>query len=162
MVVLEPLDEFAFDAYRRQLLARYADSIASAWEVDLLTAEGFATSQLESLLPEGVVTNFHQLRQVWREGRQVGVVWFSSQPGSIAYVYDLFVEEPCRRQGIASEVMRLVEIEASEQGCFALSLHVFESNAVAQQFYQALGLRPIGTQLFKRFHNAGAAKIGGQ
>lgn len=157
MVTLKPLSDISFTSYREQLFRRYSDSMAHAWQIDRVTADAFATVQLDNLLPEGVYTRFHALREIWVGEDLVGTIWFSRQPGSVAYVYDLFIQESHRRRGYGKAAVEASERDAIDHGCFALSLHVFEDNAAAQQFYRSLGLHPIGAQLFKHFRNAGAA-----
>lgn len=79
------------------------------------------------------------------------MVWFSQQPGSIAYLYDIYLEPDFRNQGLGSQALQLVQERVQQKDCFAFSLHVFEENAAARRLYERMGMKPIGTQLYKRF-----------
>lgn len=150
MVRFVPADQQQFDVYRAELKQRYAESIAHSWEVVLEEAQGFAEVQLTTLLPSGVDTPHHAVCVVLANDKYAGMVWFSHQPGSIAYIYDIYIEPAFRRQGIGSALIREVERQAAVNQCFAISLHVFEGNVAARCLYEKQGLKPVGTQLYKR------------
>ena len=59
--------------------------------------------------------------------------------GCVGYVMTLDVAEPWRRQGLAGELMRRVEVQVLEAGCEAMVLHVFVGNAGAIRFYARSG-----------------------
>jgi [ribosomal protein S18]-alanine N-acetyltransferase len=57
----------------------------------------------------------------------------------VGYVMTLDVDEAWRGKGVARELMRRAEVEASEAGCVAMVLHVFVGNHVAVRFYERAG-----------------------
>src|SRR6185312_10182246 len=59
--------------------------------------------------------------------------------GRVGYVVTLDVAEQWRRKGLAGELMRRVEAEAHEAGCWAMVLHVFVGNDGAIRFYERCG-----------------------
>jgi ribosomal-protein-alanine N-acetyltransferase len=63
----------------------------------------------------------------------------SVEGGLVGYVMTLDVEEAWRGKGVAKELMRRGEAEASEAGCMAMVLHVFVGNDVAIRFYEHIG-----------------------
>ena len=60
-------------------------------------------------------------------------------PGAHAEITELFVEEPHRRQGIASAPMRYAEEIARSRSAKEIVLHIGEDNQAARKFYAAIG-----------------------
>ncbi len=63
------------------------------------------------------------------------------------YIDDLCVEESQRRKGIAKALFQYVKTFAKEQGCYNLTLNVWELNPGARRFYESCGLLPQKTVL---------------
>lgn len=56
-----------------------------------------------------------------------------------AHVLELGVEENARGQGAGRQLMQAVAQRAAQRGCTAVRLDVWEFNAAARAFYEALG-----------------------
>jgi ribosomal protein S18 acetylase RimI-like enzyme len=83
-----------------------------------------------------------------------GHLWVTFDPrttGNTGFVYDLFVAEPFRRLGVATEAMRLLEVEAARLGARSLALHVFAFNQAARALYQKLGYEITNLRMAKEF-----------
>lgn len=65
------------------------------------------------------------------------------------YIDDLCVEETCRGQHIGSSLYEYVLTYAREQGCYNVTLNVWECNAAAKRFYEKCGLVPQKTGMEK-------------
>ena len=61
----------------------------------------------------------------------------------ICYIHEFGVDEACRRQGIARELMTFIRREAAEKGYRHLELDMWEFNQSALAFYEAMGFRTI-------------------
>lgn len=61
------------------------------------------------------------------------------------YIDDLCVDEECRGQHIGSLLYNAVKEFAKEQGCYNVTLNVWECNPSAMKFYEAVGLKPYKT-----------------
>ena len=57
------------------------------------------------------------------------------------YLDDLCVDKTSRKQGVGRRLFAAVEALAREQGCYDLTLNVWEGNSSALKFYQSLGLK---------------------
>ena len=57
----------------------------------------------------------------------------------IVYLYDLYVDEPARRQGIGEALMARAEQYAREQNASRLTLETGVENRTAQSLYERLG-----------------------
>ena len=61
------------------------------------------------------------------------------------YIDDLCVDENCRGQHIGSVLYEAVKKFAKEQGCYNVTLNVWECNPSARKFYVKAGLKPYKT-----------------
>ena len=57
------------------------------------------------------------------------------------YLDDLCVDETCRGQHIGRTLYEAVLSLARERGCYNVTLHVWNCNAAAMKFYEALGMQ---------------------
>ena len=142
MVTLRGMTEEEFQAFLARSIPEYAAEKVKAgnWTPD----EALERSREEhvTLLPQGLATPNHHLYTIEQAGKPVGRLWLSVDQhiaGGAGFIYDLFVDEPFRRRGIASEAMRLLEKEALGLGVRSLALHVFGTNLAARALYQKLG-----------------------
>lgn len=63
------------------------------------------------------------------------------------YIDDLCVEEKARGKGVGKKLFQFVKDYAQENGFYNITLHVWEGNPGAKQFYESLGLKPQYTNL---------------
>ena len=61
------------------------------------------------------------------------------------YIDDLCVDENCRGQHIGSVLYEAVKKFAKEQGCYNVTLNVWECNPSARKFYEKAALKPYKT-----------------
>lgn len=71
----------------------------------------------------------------------------SLQPLTSLYIDDLCVDEKARGQGIGTKLFGHVRKFAREQGCHNITLHVWECNHPALNFYEAMGMQPQFTSM---------------
>ena len=72
------------------------------------------------------------------EPEQTGVL----TPVRELYVDDLCVDEAWRGHRVATELFSFARAYAREQGCTALTLHVWSGNEPAEAFYRKMGMTP--------------------
>ncbi len=65
------------------------------------------------------------------------------------YIDDLCVDDACRRQHVGRQLYEYVIGFAKEQGCYNLTLNVWECNPDAKRFYEKCGLVPQKTGMEK-------------
>lgn len=63
------------------------------------------------------------------------------------YIDDVCVDEVCRGQHIATKLYEYVEKFAKENGCYRITLNVWEINPGARKFYEAMGMKPLKTTM---------------
>ena len=71
----------------------------------------------------------------------------SEAPHRSLYIDDLCVEEGARGTHIGKRLYGFAREFARSQGCYNITLHVWECNPGAKAFYGTLGLRPQYTSL---------------
>ena len=76
-----------------------------------------------------------------------GVVeWSGDSHRLLAYIQTIEVLPECRRTGVASELMRLLEQAAEEAGAELIWLHVDQDNAAAIRLYESHGYLQKGRE----------------
>lgn len=63
------------------------------------------------------------------------------------YIDDICVDETCRGQHVGSAIYDAIVAFAKEQGCYHITLNVWELNPTARQFYESLGMKPLKTMM---------------
>ena len=91
---------------------------------------------------------------VLEEGRILGYAFCVFQetkengqlhPRKVLYVDDLCVDEACRHRHLGTLLYEHVLAFARENGCDAVTLHVWEMNGDARRFYEKMGMTPLKT-----------------
>jgi ribosomal protein S18 acetylase RimI-like enzyme len=142
MVSLRGMTEGEFEVFLAESIPEYATEKVKAGNWDAKEALRRSREEHTKLLPEGLTSPNQNLYVVELDGNPVGRLWLSLDAdvaGGAGFVYDLFVEEPFRRRGIAAQAMVLLEKEAVRLGLRSLALHVFGYNLPARALYQKLG-----------------------
>lgn len=68
-------------------------------------------------------------------------------PVKTLYIDDLCVDKDARGKGIGRQLFEYAKAYAKERGFYNLTLHVWNGNPGAMQFYESLGLKPQFTNL---------------
>jgi len=142
MISLRAMTEEEFQAFLAQSVPEYASEKVKAGNWTPEEAMERSRKDHATLLPEGLTSPNQHLYTIELGSRPVGRLWLSVDPqtaGGAGFIYDLFVAEPFRRQGIAAEAMHLLEREALSLGVRSLALHVFGYNLAARALYRKLG-----------------------
>ena len=151
---LSPMTPAEFQAWREVQIPVYAHDkvVCGEWS----EAESLARSraEVEALLPDGPETLGHYLWAIRDPARveSIGALWVAEQRSDarrVAYVFDLLVKPPYRRQGHARRAFQALEAKARELQLDGISLHVFGHNAEARALYESLGYAATNIMMFK-------------
>ncbi len=71
----------------------------------------------------------------------------SLMPLKTLYIDDLCVDEKARGRHVGKALFEYVREFAREQGCYNITLHVWECNPGAMSFYRSLGMLPQYTSM---------------
>lgn len=158
MSPLRPMTEAEFAAWCDAIVPDYAaEKVESG---DWAESEALARSRasLDGLVPQGLKTpDNHLFTIVAPDGQPVGMLWFAVKERSgsrIAYVYNIAIDPPFRRQGHAERAFEALEHEARRLGLEGIGLHVFGHNRGAISLYGKLGFEATDITMFKSLGDA--------
>lgn len=158
MVQLVPMIEEAFHAFLAQAVPDYADEHIRSGDWSADDAVERSAAEFHSLLPDGITTPGHYLFTIYDPALQqgVGMLWFAErgpEGNRTAFVYNLWIDEPFRRRGYATQAFLAMEPYARALGLNAIALHVFGHNQAAQALYAKLGYCVTNVMMKKTLGN---------
>jgi len=160
MVQLVPMQAVEFETFLARDILEYAQENIRAGYWTAAEAAEKSRAAHEHLLPHGMGTPDHYFFSIRADDvpQAVGVVWLairreSAEPSG--FIYDLFIDEPSRGKGIATQAMRALEETAKALGLQALYLHVFAHNQTARALYDKLGYQVTSLNMVKMLTRQG-------
>ena len=122
------------------------------WSPEEAQARG--EGEFHMLLPQGPGTpgNFLYDLHDPQTGQDVGVLWYALRgegERTSAFIYEIEVFEPYRRQGYATQAFAALDLDAASNGARSIQLHVFGHNHGARALYEGLGFQPTNLILRK-------------
>lgn len=152
-IYFEPMSDAAFAAFLGQAIAAYAAEHVRGgrWTAEEAPAE--ARAEYHRLLPQGMQTPDHYLRQIVDDesGERVGLIWYwHDRRRDRLFLYDVEIDKDHRRRGYAAQALRKLEDEARSLGAEHIGLHVFGHNLAARQLYEKLGYEITNINMRKR------------
>jgi ribosomal protein S18 acetylase RimI-like enzyme len=142
-VRLRRMREDEWEGWAQASRERYGQQMATMGGMTPEDAAAKATADFLGLLPKGMETRGQHFFIAEHDGADVGLLWLGerrhSEDGPAAWVFEIEVHEPHRRQGHGRELMGLAEEEARRLGYDTVVLNVFAANAPAIALYEALG-----------------------
>ena len=150
MTSLTAMSEAAFGRFLERIVPEYASEKVAAGNWPLEGSLERSKAEFEKDLPDGLRTPKNFLYTINHDGEDVGVIWLAgSEEQPKGFIYELYVDETQRGQGIAYAAMRLLETEAVRHGFTSLGLHVFGHNRIAQRLYEKLGFAVTNINMMK-------------
>ena len=157
MITLRRMNDIEFQSFLADSIQSYAvDKIRSGnWSDE--EADRRSREEHTRLLSDGLETPNHFLYTIEFDQQPVGRIWLTSDAktaGGAGFIYDLYIEEGLRGQGLATQALRLLEEEAVGLGLSRLSLHVFGFNKAAIALYKKLGYKVTNLNMSKDINAA--------
>jgi ribosomal protein S18 acetylase RimI-like enzyme len=152
-VELRPMRQDEFDAFAEHGREGYVRQLVEFSGMEPAAAQAKAERDYAMTLPQGLETPGHWLFAVEADGRRVGTVWFAERVldgRTVAYLYEIEIDETERGRGLGRAAMEAFEREAARRGLTELELNVFGGNTVARSLYQSLGWRETAVHMAKR------------
>ena len=117
----------------------YIEGMMKTQNISYEVAKERADKQFNELLPDGLETSGHEFFSILYENKFAGYTWFKidndERVGS-CWLYDIYVKENFRRQGIATKLFDHMENYLKEKNIKQLSFHVFAHNQNAIELYK--------------------------
>ena len=161
-VRLRPMRDDEWDAWRTWAVSEYADDVMRNEALTPQQAITQAGEETDALLTDGIGTPGHHLfvAEDADSGQRVGHLWFGPRARSadptVAWLYDIFVDEAHRGRGSGRAMMELLEIEARAAGNHRIELNVFGDNDRAKRLYESTGYVEMARQLGKDLDSSGS------
>jgi ribosomal protein S18 acetylase RimI-like enzyme len=152
-VELRPMRQDEFDAFAEHGREGYVRQLVEFSGMEPAAAQAKAERDYAMTLPQGLETPGHWLFAVEADERRVGTVWFAERVldgRTVAYLYEIEIDETERGRGLGRAAMEAFEREAARRGLTELELNVFGGNTVARSLYQSLGWRETAVHMAKR------------
>ena len=136
-------EEFA--PFRQRNIARYAQELLFARATDteehaLTEAQG----ALDEMLPQGADTPRNYLLAAESGGETVGELWCDTTEPETVFINDFFVYPACRGHGWGKAMLRAVEELAAAQSFEQVVTHVYHTNRIALEMFEAAGFTQVG------------------
>jgi ribosomal protein S18 acetylase RimI-like enzyme len=148
-----PMTSQEFEGHAATSIDHHARELERNGRASRDVAKDRAEQGFASLLPDGMATAGHVflVGEDAETGEHIGVLWFgpSTDDRSVAWLYDVTVDEEVRGRGYGRALMLRFEDEARARGFSRAGLNVFGDNAVARRLYESLGYREAARQLYK-------------
>ncbi|AQY52533.1 hypothetical protein UE46_09965 [Listeria weihenstephanensis] len=139
-----------FKDFSENLSVNYAEDKIRAGLWDKEDALDQARFDMLHLLPKGVMTKDHLLWNVCNEDdEKVGTLWVLEEKDTY-FIYDIMIFEAFQNQGYGSELLRVLEEKARDEGISEIELHVFGHNKRALHVYENMGFEAIDINMRKR------------
>jgi GNAT superfamily N-acetyltransferase len=141
---LRPIRDDEMQDFARKARDGYAHDIEHSARLSAAEAREKADRDIAELLPNGRVGERQHLYVVEDEATDepVGRVWFAERPRgarTVAWLYEIAIDEHRRGQGLGRQAMLLLEDEVRRRGLPLIALNVFGGNERARSLYRSLG-----------------------
>jgi GNAT superfamily N-acetyltransferase len=152
---LRPMRDDEWDAWHTWAVNEYAEDMMRNEGLNRERALAQSAEETDALLTDGLDTPGHRLfvAEDTNTGRRVGHLWFGPRlrnpDPAVAWLYDIFVEEGDRGQGVGRATLKLFEEEARAAGHRRVELNVFGDNALAKRLYDSVGYVEMARQMAK-------------
>jgi RimJ/RimL family protein N-acetyltransferase len=151
-MLLVPFTEPEFHKWQKHSVESYAESKkrAGQWGEDAIAKSWTETTRM---LPAGFFTPDNYFFGIHPAGgsERVGVLWvaigFLGAPKTNAWLCDIEIWEPFRRQGHARQAIVALKSFLGNRGVERLGLNVFGFNKEALHLYESLGFEATAIQM---------------
>jgi ribosomal protein S18 acetylase RimI-like enzyme len=151
-LTLRPVTQAEYDEWQPRQEAGYAQHILDSGSLPPEAAREKARRDTERTFSAGLATPGQHVFRVLAGDDPVGWLWLAV-PGpdepTMAWVYNIQVDEAQRGHGYGRQAMLLAEQEARARGMTSIGLNVHGGNTVAISLYDSLGYTVMAQQMKK-------------
>ena len=147
----------AFEPFMADLKARYTADQRQANLLSTEAANRFVDNQWAQILPLGRATPDHHFFQFVDDSHTVrGESWlFVHGETRMAFIYELFLHEEARGQGLGRQLLDALTEFAANHGAQSLGLNVFAHNERARALYSSYGFNEVSSNMVMRLKSGG-------
>ena len=149
--LLIPMSENEYNTYVKDKMQRYALTLEeNTFEIINEPAIVRSERAINGYLPYGFNTKNHEFYNIIENGTVVGCVWIKVvEENKSAFLYEIYLKEEFRSNGIGKKVMTELESLLSIRKIVFFRLHVFGNNVHAINLYNNLGFQVAGINMYK-------------
>jgi ribosomal protein S18 acetylase RimI-like enzyme len=146
------MSEKDFEEFLRKAIVTYADLNVKTGRWQREESLNLSRAEHKRLFPDGHKTRNNYLYNILGSNHNeiAGHIWYSIN-GSAAFIFDIEIYEPYRKQGYAKEAIAAAEKRMVEMGAKTVSLQVRKDNANAQNLYLQLDYETVALNMTKHF-----------
>ena len=154
-VKMQSMTPEEFAEWRPPQIVEYAAEMARNAGRTTEDLMSHSQQEFDELLPAGSETPGHRLlfAEDAETGERIGWLWIAEREsdggGTIAWIFDIVVNEALRGKGYGHALMAQAEVQTKEMGLTRIALNVFGDNAVARSLYETSGYRETARQMAK-------------
>jgi GNAT superfamily N-acetyltransferase len=149
-LLLRPMTEDEYDAWREQSVRDYAAEIAKSRDLDAGSATAQSAGEFAELLPDGLASAHMHLWTAVVDDEAVGMGWLEMRQrpsGVSAWIYDISVEADHRGRGLGRGLLDALHAAARDLGATSMALNVFGDNRTAIRLYETAGYAVTAQQM---------------
>lgn len=138
-ITLKDFTQKEYDHFVIESIDNYSNDMGKSNDLTKEKALEMSKKQFASILKDGINTDKHSFKTVLSEdNKSLGHIWLGPKTGhaNTAFIYDLFIKEEFRGQGLGSIILCEAESFLKASGYQKLSLHVFGHNKPAIRLYE--------------------------
>jgi ribosomal protein S18 acetylase RimI-like enzyme len=131
-----------------------------SWKQEAALEQSLAA--FRRLLPDGVQTENHFLKNIVLDNQIIGYLWYEikkQEDSKHVYLFEILVSPQLRGQGYGTEALELFIQEVKEKGIEDIWLHMFGHNQGALKLYQQIGFEITDYNLKLNIHKRDSATI---
>ncbi|MBH49081.1 MAG: GNAT family N-acetyltransferase [Halobacteriovorax sp.] len=148
-IELKTMNQSEYESFMARSIPEYAKEKQKAEGLSDQAALELAQKTFSELLPYGLQTEDHHLYCFTLKDQSVGELWLAKR-GDGCFIYELYLDESLRGQGLGKQLMALIDSEAKSLGFKVIRLHVFGHNKIATKLYQSCGYEITNLNMAKK------------
>lgn len=152
MVQLKPMTADAYAQFTKLSMLDFAEAKSRAERLTMTEGHRIAHDAWASLLPQGQQTPLHHFYTAWKDGQDIGMVWFKEEREwrlPYGYLYQVWIWDEFQGIGLGAATMTALEAKLKDMGLPRLRLHVFAFNERARKLYEKMGYEATNIVMMK-------------
>lgn len=152
MIELKPMTTEAYASFTKLSMVDFAEAKSKAERLSSEEGHRIARDAWSTLLPQGQATPLHHFYTAWKDGKDIGMVWFKEERDwqtPYAYLYQIWIWDEFQGEGLGEATMAMLEIKLKALGLNRLRLHVFAFNERARKLYEKMGYETTNIVMVK-------------
>ncbi|MFY4775673.1 GNAT family N-acetyltransferase [Metabacillus sp. RGM 3146] len=149
MVTLKPMTSDQYGRYLKKAIVHYAEAKTSSGNWTKEEAKENSKKEYEKLLPQGEKTENHFLYTIFKDSKEIGIIWLAKTSQQNGFIYDFQIDEPFQGRGFGKAALKEIETAARNLAIKKLELNVFGYNKAARSLYEKTGYEPMNIRMAK-------------